>query len=115
VNEDVTLDTRNEAKFDRLIELKNQRLIVNTSKNFMIVANHQELGDFQVEKPIIGQFACSASITEAGRFRDQTTLSTVFDQIPKEQSGGVEVQKFDVIRLIAPDQKSCDRACQVIF
>ncbi|KAM3099106.1 hypothetical protein ACKFKF_15860 [Phormidesmis sp. 146-12] len=99
VNEDVTLDIRNGANLDRLIELKNQRLIVNAIKDFTIVANHQKLGDFQVEKPIIGQFACSASITGAGKFRDQTTLSTVFDQIPKEQSGGgrgiIRNQKFD--------------------
>lgn len=79
---DVTEDIRNDASRDRIIQINNQRIVFNAVKTFTVISDHQKLGEFQVEKPIVSQFACSSIITGQGSFQGQTSLQTVFDQIP---------------------------------
>lgn len=84
---------------DRLILFNEKRIIVNAVQSFTVVSNDQELGNFQVEKPIVSQFSCSSLITGQGRFQGQTPLSAIFEQIPEDQTsqfqGTVRDQTFD--------------------
>lgn len=99
VSNDVTQDTRLYASPDRIIELNNQRIFLNTIKDFIVISGHQRLGEFQVEKPIVSQFACSSIITGQGNFPGQTSLPAIFERIGQEQSDGFQGyrgnQKFD--------------------
>lgn len=99
ISHDVTQDIRNNAARDRIIEVNNQRIVLNAIKDFAVISNHQKLSDFQVEKPVVGQYICSAVIVGQGNFQDQTSSQTVFDQIPKDRSSGfkgyVRPQEFD--------------------
>lgn len=67
ISNDVTQDIRNNGSRDRIVEVNHQRLVLNPIKDFAIVSNHQKLGDFQVKKPIVSQFACSSMITGQGK------------------------------------------------
>ncbi|HEY9620503.1 MAG TPA: hypothetical protein V6C78_09040 [Crinalium sp.] len=103
VSEDVTRDLKENSipdiTPDRLIQLNEKRIIVNAVQSFTVVSNDQELGNFQVEKPIISQFFCSSLITGQGHFQGQTPLSAIFEQIPEEQTsqfkGTARNQTFD--------------------
>lgn len=99
VSEDVTLDARNGVTSERLIQLKNPRIVVNAIQNFTVVSNHQVLGEFQVEKPIVSQFACSSLITGQGNFQEQVPLPAIFERLPPEQSSRFQAtirnQSFD--------------------
>ncbi len=103
VSEDVTQDLRDNSipdiTPDRIIQFNEKRIIVNAVQSFTVVSNDQELGNFQVEKPIISQFSCSSLITGQGHFQGQTLLATIFEQIPEEQTSQfkatVRNQKFD--------------------
>ncbi|RAM47972.1 MAG: hypothetical protein C6Y22_30410 [Hapalosiphonaceae cyanobacterium JJU2] len=87
ISNDVTGDIRNDASRDRIIQMNNQRIVFNAIKNFTVISDNQKLGEFQVEKPIVSQFACSSIITGQGSFQGQTSLQTVFAQIPQKRSG----------------------------
>jgi hypothetical protein len=97
VSNDVTKDVRNRGSLDRILQINDQRIVTNAIKDFTIVSNHQKLGEFQVEKPVVSQFACSSMITGQGYLQGQSSLQTIFEQLP--QSGGftgsIGQQKFD--------------------
>jgi hypothetical protein len=106
VSNDVTVAARNTSANDpidqtnsRIIEINSSRIFVNAIKDFSIISNHQEVGEFRVEKPIVSQFTCSAIITGQGNFQNQTSLQTVFDQIPQARSsnstGYIRKQEFN--------------------
>lgn len=95
---DVTEAVRNKASQDRILEIDSQRIIINAVKDFTVISNHQKLGDFQVEKPIVSQFSCSSMITGQGQFQGQASLQSAFEQIPPARSNrasGSVPQKFD--------------------
>jgi len=97
VSNDVTQDVRNRGSFDLILQINDQRIVINAIKDFTIISNHQKLGEFQVEKPVVSQFACSSVITGQGNLQGQSSLPTIFEQLP--QSGGftgsIARQKFD--------------------
>jgi hypothetical protein len=99
VSQDVSSDIRSNALPDRILTLNNPRTYLNAIQNFTVISDRQKLGDFQVEKPIISQFSCSSMITGQGKFQGQTSLQTVFDQIPKQQesrsNGYIRSQRYD--------------------
>jgi hypothetical protein len=99
ISNDVTLNTGNGISRDRILQINQQRIVLNAIKNFNIIIDNQNLGIFQVEKPIVSQFSCSSIITGQGNFQDQTSLQATFEQISPQHSGGssgfVEGQKFD--------------------
>jgi hypothetical protein len=99
VSQDVTLDIRNNALPERILTINNPRTYLNAIQNFTVISDRQKLGDFQVEKPIVSQFTCSSFITGQGKFQGQTSLQTVFDQIPKQResrfNGYIRSQQYD--------------------
>ena len=99
VSQDVSLDIRNNILPDRILTLNNPRTYLNAIQNFTVISDRQKLGDFQVEKPFISQFSCSSMIIGQGKFQGQTSLQTVFDQIPKQQesrtNGYIRSQRYD--------------------
>ena len=104
IGTDLTRDLRDFGTLDaagraRILSLNNQRVATNVIQNFTVVSNGQTLGEFRVEKPIISQFSCSSIITGQGNFQGQTSLQTIFDQLPQSQTGGfsgeIRQQPFD--------------------
>lgn len=101
VSSDVTQEMRDGASRDRVLQLNDQRIVVNAVRNFTIISDNQKLGEFQVKEPIVSQFSCSSMITGQGTFQDQTALPSLFEQLPQERSGGfngvIRNQKFDQV------------------
>jgi hypothetical protein len=106
VSNDVTVEARNTSESDpidqtnsRIVELNYSRIFVNAIQVFSIINNHQAVGQFRVEKPIVSRFACSAMITGQGNFQNQASLQTVFDQISQARSsnstGTIRKQEFN--------------------
>lgn len=99
VSSDVTQEMRDGVSHDRVLQLNDQRIVVNAVRNFTVISDNQKLGEFQVEAPNVSQFSCSSIITGQGTFQGQTALPTLFEQLPQERSGGfsgvIRNQKFD--------------------
>jgi hypothetical protein len=97
VSNDVTQAIRNGGSRDRILQINDQRIVTNAIKDFTIVSNHQKLGEFQVKKPVVSQFTCSAVITGQGNLQSQSSLPTIFEQLSPAGgfTGSIGQQTFD--------------------
>jgi hypothetical protein len=97
VGNNVTQNVRSRGALDRILQINDQRIVTNAIKDFTIISNHQKLGEFQVEEPVVSQFTCSAVITGQGKLQGQSSLPTIFEQLPPSGgfTGSIGQQKFD--------------------
>ncbi len=85
---DVTTSVRDDLSEDVLLKTFGNQSLLSAVQDFTVLNQGQKLGDFQVQKLGISQFACSTKVTGQGSFSTEQPLETVFNSLPEDQVGG---------------------------
>jgi hypothetical protein len=91
-NNDVTLEakrTGSKVDLERLTQLNQNRSFLSAIKNFTIVQRDRKIGKFKVNRLTVSQFSCDSMLVGQGKYHGNDSLQTLFERIPKNQSGGL--------------------------
>nr|WP_290221251.1 hypothetical protein [Trichocoleus desertorum] len=88
VSTDVTTSVRDDLSEEVLLRTFGNQSLLSAVQNFTVLNQGEKLGEFQVQKLGISQFACSTKLTGQGNFSSEQPLETVFNSLPADQAGG---------------------------
>ncbi|MEP0872268.1 hypothetical protein NDA01_20860 [Trichocoleus desertorum AS-A10] len=88
VSTDVTTSVRDNLSEDVLLRNFGNQSLLSAVQNFTVLNQGEKLGEFQVQKLGISQFACSTKLTGQGNFSGERSLEAVFNSLPEDQVGG---------------------------
>lgn len=87
VSHDVTGAVRDNFQEDQLIALNQQRNVLSAITSFTVLDDYALLGQFNVDKLSVSQFACSTLLVGEGQFTGDKSLPALFEILPKDQAG----------------------------
>lgn len=85
---DVTTYVRDDVSEDVLLRNFGNQSLLSAVQNFTVLNQGQKLGDFQVQKLGVSQFACSTKLTGQGNYSGEQPLEALFSILPEDQVGG---------------------------
>jgi len=88
VSTDVTTSVRDDLSEDVLLRTFGNQSLLSAVQNFTVLNQGTKLGEFQVQKLGISQFACSTKLTGQGNFSSERSLEALFSSLPEDQAGG---------------------------
>ncbi|MBD2097068.1 hypothetical protein H6F90_18370 [Trichocoleus sp. FACHB-591] len=88
VSTDVTTSVRDDLSEDVLLRTFGNQSLLSAMQNFTVLNQGEKLGEFQVQKLGISQFACSTKLTGQGNFSSERSLEAIFNSLPEDQVGG---------------------------
>lgn len=88
VSTDVTTSVRDDLSEEVLLKNFSNQSLLSAVQNFTVLNQGEKLGEFQVQKLGVSQFACSTKVTGQGDFSTEQPLEAVFNSLPEDQAGG---------------------------
>ena len=88
VSTDLTTSVRDDFSEEVLLRNFGNQSLLSAVQNFTVLNQGEKLGEFQVQKLGISQFACSTKLTGQGNFSTEQPLEAVFNRLPEDQVGG---------------------------
>ncbi len=99
VSTDVTTFVRDDFSEEVLLRNFGNQSLLSAVQDFTVLNQGEKLGEFQIQKLGISQFACSTKLTGQGNFSTEQALETVFNSLPEDQvgsfAGSIGNKKFD--------------------
>jgi hypothetical protein len=88
ISTDVTTSVRDDLSEEVLLKTFGNQSLLRAVQNFTVLNQGEKLGEFQVQKLGVSQFACSTKLTGQGNFSTDQPLEAVFNSLPADQVGG---------------------------
>ncbi|MBF2029860.1 MAG: hypothetical protein IGS48_24420 [Oscillatoriales cyanobacterium C42_A2020_001] len=88
VSQDVTLEMRDNYAIQNLVYNHQTKSFLNAIKQFTILDQSKQLGQFAIKQLGVTQFACSAFLVGQGDFSGNQTLNALYDAIPEQGRSG---------------------------